>query len=537
MTDVAINNLVHVPDYFAILRRRKWPMLAAAFLIMMIAVAATMLWPTTYRSSATILIEDSGMPADFVKSTMPAFAKERLQAIQERVITTQNLIGIIDKFNLYADARRYRPMNLIVDHMRGKINLDVVSANATDPKNGLPGQAAITFTLSFDGKTPQAAQRVTNELTALYLAETQRAHDEQTAGTAGFLRGESQRLQTTMLNLQDALSKFMIRNEGSLPEDLPTNAQLMDRAQSQLLEIAHQIQPLREHQQALQAQLIQTDPYIPTKAIGGVADRTDINALKFQIQKLTANLQAASKKYGAKHPEIIRLNRELKAAQTQLATSARRTSKATDNPAYLQLQSEIAGVTSEISAMENQQRAVEEASAEIEKRLQRAPEIERSYLALKRDYDNAVARYVDVISKRIKAQSANNAAFDPAEEKLSLIESPLEPMGPMKPDSRMILTLGFFLAIVGGITVVVLSEIMDGRIHGSQQLATILGQRPLAVVPVIRTTGESFRSVLSAMSIVFLCCLICALILTYLHLYVAPLDVLWAALRHRFGIF
>ena len=49
-------------DYLAALRRRKKPLLATVAVLFLIAVAVAALLPSSYRSTATILIEQQEMP-------------------------------------------------------------------------------------------------------------------------------------------------------------------------------------------------------------------------------------------------------------------------------------------------------------------------------------------------------------------------------------------------------------------------------------------------------------------------------------------
>jgi uncharacterized protein involved in exopolysaccharide biosynthesis len=86
-------------------RRRIWPMLAVFVTVLAAAIAAALLWPATYRSMGTILIEQQEVPLDFVRSAVTSYADERVQVISQRVMTTSNLLGIIEKYNLYADKR------------------------------------------------------------------------------------------------------------------------------------------------------------------------------------------------------------------------------------------------------------------------------------------------------------------------------------------------------------------------------------------------------------------------------------------------
>ena len=69
-------------------RRRIWPMLIAFVLVFGIASAVALLWPATYRSMGTILIEQQEVPLDFVRSAVTSYADERVQVISQRVMTS-----------------------------------------------------------------------------------------------------------------------------------------------------------------------------------------------------------------------------------------------------------------------------------------------------------------------------------------------------------------------------------------------------------------------------------------------------------------
>ena len=68
-----------IQDYVEIVRRRKWSLILPAILIFSVAAVGAFVWPPTYRSTSTILIEEQGIPRDFVASTVTGFADQRLQ--------------------------------------------------------------------------------------------------------------------------------------------------------------------------------------------------------------------------------------------------------------------------------------------------------------------------------------------------------------------------------------------------------------------------------------------------------------------------
>jgi succinoglycan biosynthesis transport protein ExoP len=579
MTDIAVSDIAPVGEYFALIRREKWRVLGVASVLLAAAISVAVVWPPVYRSTATILIKEANIPADLVMSTVSAFASERIQALEQRIITTANLANIINKYNLYAEERTIYPLTQIANQMRGSINLSVVSADAAS-KGQRDGRAATAFTLSFDGSAPLTTQQVTNELALLFLSESQRDRDERANGTTSFLGAESQRLQTEVQTLEAKLEMFRMEYAGHLPEDRPMNNQLLDRADSQVQDLSRQIQTLRERQAIIHAQLSRTAAHLPTSsdrslspadqlallqlkraqmsakyglkhpdvvvldrqisALKGqnLAGAVDAIAVKLQVQNLQADLQTTRQKYGTKHPDTLKLERELSAAQEELAVIPVEDTvpQNASNPDYLQIQVELASLNAELEAAIAQRQTTEGKKARMEERLLKGPTVERDYIALKRDYDAAVAKYLDVRSKEAEAELTKSLETQRMGETLTLIEPPVEPTAPIKPNRRAILAIGLLAAIAGGIVTGILHDTAAGRIHGRRQFAAISGHTPFAVVPFIRTLGDRRRATQAASLQALLAFLIVVAALFYVNSFVTPLDVLWANVAERFGV-
>jgi uncharacterized protein involved in exopolysaccharide biosynthesis len=89
--------------------RGYWRLRLTFFLVFglfaLLTIIVGVAWPPTYRAAATILIEQQEIPQDLVRSAISSFADERVQIISQRVMTTQNLMSLIDRYNLYPDIR------------------------------------------------------------------------------------------------------------------------------------------------------------------------------------------------------------------------------------------------------------------------------------------------------------------------------------------------------------------------------------------------------------------------------------------------
>ena len=76
-------------------------------------------------------------------------------------------------------------------------HIDVINAKVVDKRTQNPTQATIAFTLSYDGESPDGAQKVTNELTSLFLAENMKTRERHAQETTAFLKQEADNLPVT----------------------------------------------------------------------------------------------------------------------------------------------------------------------------------------------------------------------------------------------------------------------------------------------------------------------------------------------------
>src|ERR1700682_1999591 len=83
--------------------RGYWRLKAIFFSLTGICALLTMLvaiiWPPIYRTGSTILIEQQEIPQELVRSAVSSFADQRVQVISQRVMTTQNLLSLVERFN------------------------------------------------------------------------------------------------------------------------------------------------------------------------------------------------------------------------------------------------------------------------------------------------------------------------------------------------------------------------------------------------------------------------------------------------------
>src|SRR5262249_5107150 len=158
-----------------------------------------------YRSAGTILIEQQEMPQELVRSMITSYADERVQVISKRVMTTETLLGIIRRYDLYPKQRANLTREALLTKMQKDIGLRMISADVIDPRSGRPTSATIAFEVSFTSTSADLAAKVANELTTLYLNENLNNRTQLARDAATFLESESTRLDHRIGELEAQL--------------------------------------------------------------------------------------------------------------------------------------------------------------------------------------------------------------------------------------------------------------------------------------------------------------------------------------------
>ena len=564
-------------DYLEVARRRSGPALVVSLLLLLVALALALGLPAVYKSRAVVLIEAQEIPQDMVRSMITSFADQRLQVISQRVLTSTNLNSIIQRFDLYQSERKRQPLEVVQERMRRDISVAPISAEVVDPKQGRAVQATIAFELAYESKSPEVAQRVANEIVSLLLNENLKQRTETAADTLGFLSSEAEKLGADVASLEQRLAEFKTRNASSLPELSNLNLELMNRSEGEISAMDGQLRSLDQQRVYLESELAQQKPvtqlvsetgerilgpsdrlkileseFAPLAARYGsshpdvVAKRREIESLEQQtgggnagaelalrLQRAQADYAVLLKKYAPDHPDVKRLGREVDQLQAELNKAARATpavppaNLAPDNPAYIQLKARLDATLGDIAALQSQRAAMKAKIADLEERLTKAPETEREYRGLTRDYEIAQRKYQEVLAKRQEAELAKNLESKQRGERFSLIEPPIIPEAPAKPNRLAIGILGLVLALAGGLGTATLLEALDTRIYGRHGVARLLGVPPLAVIPVLQSVELENRKRLRAFVLLAILLAAASAVLLIANFVLMPLDVLF----------
>jgi uncharacterized protein involved in exopolysaccharide biosynthesis len=556
-------------DYVAILRRRIWWFVIPCVLVVAAAAAAALTWPPVYRSTAMVLIEEPEIPDSLVDASFDTYADQRLEAISRRVMATDNLIDIVERFDLYPELRAQQPPTAVAGAMRADVGIRRIAAES--------GEATVAFEVHFDYGDAAVAQHVADELVSLYLQENVRQRRQLITGTAEFFAGERKRIEERIDELSQRLTAFKEEHPQLLPNQADANERRLAEAERVLRELRGEEQSLIDRETTLMAELAQIGPdgtmlqdaraqlrtfearYADTHP-DVLRTRAEVAALEAFVaeqdatagseegvlaarRQLERELASLERIYGPEHPDVMRTRRELEQVESSLDEQAGSDAGADGadarNPAYLYVDAQLAVVRRQLDRVEAQRAEVRDRIERYRQRLDRMPRVELEYNEIVGALEDARARRNAILEKEQSARLSEAVENEERGERFSLIEPPNLPNSPEEPDRRLILLAGLVLGLGAGGGAVVARHFLDDTVNGPGDIAREIGFEPLGIVPNITTPVDRLLRLGRRAAVVAVVVAGTGGGAWYVHQQVMPLDVagmtVWDKVMDRVG--
>ena len=350
-----------VGDLLGILKRRKGSLAVPAGAVFLLAIVLAAALPRSYKAATTILIEEQEIPREYVTANITSFADQRLQSINQRIMSATNLLEVINRFRLYPEMREKDPVEEIIEKMRKDIKFNTISADVIDPRTGRPAQATIAFSITYEGRDPETVLKVANELASLYLGENLKTREKQSSETSKFMDAEMKEVQARLATVDNGIAAYKEKHLTSLPELSQVNLQALDQVEREITRLNDQLRSLRERKGYLQEQLASIPP-----------DSTSQE--KESLKELRTRLVELKTRFSDEYPDVIKTKAAIQELERRQKEFGRDPSGSKpDNPAYITLASQLAGVQSEIESVKRQVRASQGKRNDYTRRIRTGP--------------------------------------------------------------------------------------------------------------------------------------------------------------------
>lgn len=496
--------------YYTSIFLRRFPyFLMVALLVSAASIIIARALPPTYVSQMRLIVESPQIPGNLAASTVNTTAAEQLQIVEQRLLTRPILLDIAQNFDVLPDQADASPDQIV----------DTLRRNTSIRTNSGRNQASL-MTITFEARSGQIAAGVLNE----YLTEIQKLdvnyRKERASDTLEFFEQEVERLSDELDKRSARILSFQNENSNALPASLQFRMAQQGTLQANLQQVDQQIFSLKSQREKL------LEIYAATGQISTVGQQPQTQAQQ-QLAQLRNQLDNQLGIYSESSPKIkilqARIARLEEVVATEQATSAASSAAQTGN-STLDLQ--LAQFDSQISALEDQRVVTEKRLDEITQTIDQTPANAITLAELQRDHNNIQAQYNNAVARLASASTGERIEVTSQGQRISVIEYPVVPSAPTKPNRMMIAGGGTAFGLALGVALVVLLELLNQSARRPEDLINKLQVWPIAAIPYVRSRAEVIRARV-AWAVVILAILVAVPAGVWaVHTYYLPLDLI-----------
>ncbi len=524
-----------IVEFLRALWRRAFPLA----LVMVLGIGGTLYYamtrPSEYEASATIQIESQQIPDDLARSTVNLTTAQRLQLIEQRLMSRENLTAVITKLGLFADM----PGLALEDRLnilRGAITFNSIAA-----PGGANGAAAQVFSFSITARMGDAGQvaAIVNEFIDDAVAQNLEVRANRVRETLAYFDGEEQRVGVALAEQEARIAAFKRDNAEALPESLEFRRDEQRRLQQRDMEIDAKLLELQNSRGTLELSLVGQGP-AAAAAIPPSPAEVQLNQLQLDLaQKLTV--------LGPGHPEIRRLRAEIAAVGAVVDSAApsavvgRAAPSAVVGPAApgavvgsaapgadtapeagvsaaqrSATTHQIEETDKQIALLRSQKVEIAARNKALDASIARTPEVEIALNALTRRFADIQEQYAAIARGKAEASTGEQLEASKQSERFDVIERALVPRYPVGPNRKKLVILGSGASIGFAFGLVFLLELLHPVLRTSAQMERRLGIRPVVSIPYVTTPqARSRRRFAFGLGLATLCAGVIALGMLY----------------------
>jgi succinoglycan biosynthesis transport protein ExoP len=492
-----------VRRYLEVARRRHVHFLVPLFLGWLVVWGASWVLPARYKSGTLILVEQPTMPNNYVVPNIVDDVQNRLQSITQQILSRTRLLLIINKLNLYGDARLQITPDEKVELMRKDIDIELV--------RDTQGDHITAFRVYYTAGDPHMAQQVTGELTNLFISENLKVRQQQSEDTTKFLGSQLEIARASLAEQESKVREFKGQYEGELPSQEASNLQILSGLQAQLQNEQDTLNTARQQRVYLQTLIEQ---YRAVHQTSRSADGTPIGlaGIDQELDRLKSNLADLSSRYTEHYPDVENLKDQIAKTEKMrnVLVAELKTKNNSGQPidgtamgdaadrspssASLQLQGQMHANEAEIA---NREQAISVLKARVnsyQDRLNSSPAREQELADLTRGYDQSKANYDALLKKQNESAMATNMEQMQQGERFTMLDPPSLSLKPYFPNRLKFCGIGLGFGLALGLIVAAAFEAVDDRMHSEKEIRSLLPMAILSEIPEIASPSDERSS-------------------------------------------
>jgi polysaccharide chain length determinant protein (PEP-CTERM system associated) len=500
-------------DFWRMLKRRKWLILLP--ILTMTAAVGYVVYrlPSVYESKTILTVKPPTISEDVVKSMTNANLTQRIETINQEVLSRTSLEPMIAKYKLFELERKAgTPTELIIERMRKNIRVEPEKAD---------NETLAALKISYRDRTPEAARNVTMELASKYVNAQARDSQQIAVQTGDFLEEQLGEKKKALDAFEKQRLNIMTTNVDTLPDnDRGLIAQLASLGKREE-NLSRDIQGLnseksrsRDNVAALNRQiklvedLGEKDLQTSLEGATRIENTPAWGQLVRRRADLTAELKKLKLQYTDKMPIVMDTREKLAANEAEISklrASAKRVVGSATSTAKRRAEIQKQGFEIQKEKIEGQilniDRQVEEKKAAIrinriqmsalEGKINTIPSVKVALESINNQYQSAKGSYDDLLKKKNSTDLQVNRDKNVQGESVKVVDAANLPKSPVAPKRQLLTGLGAGIGLFIGLFLAGLFELPRlFSIQSTEAAKHYTGLPLLASVPPLLTHSE-----------------------------------------------
>jgi len=469
--------------------------------------------PSIYESTSLLTVKPPTISSNLVQPLTNEDFSQRLQTINQEVLSRSSLEPMVMKYDLYrAERNAGMPMELVIAKMYKNIKVDLEETG---------DQKVAAFRIRYRDRDPQATRNVTAELASKYVNAQVQNTTEIAESTKELFSRQLEEKKTALDDLEKQRLDIMTANVATLPESEQGLVAQLQGLRSREDTITKEKETLFNEKGRLndsiaannrQMRLIedygQKETQDTARQAASIEDTLPYAELMKRRSELNAQLDNLLKVYREKHPaviakqsEIARVNEEFDNLRKSADRRVANATKSSDMRADLQkkgLELENQRIQSQIGQIENQiaQKDADRANnandiAAIEARINAVPNVKVALEGINARYQSAKQSYDEILKKKNDAETLVGVETNAQGETIRVQDPANIPQSPVAPKRFVWTFFGAGIGMALGLLLVGLFEIPRlFRIQNIEDAKYYTGLPVLASVPPLLSLPE-----------------------------------------------
>ncbi len=464
---------IHLRDYLKVIYKRRYTVYTFFIIVFIIVLIGTLSTTPVYKASTKVLIEkvepaNLTLPYPYYAPYEPEFYETQYQLIKSTSVASKvvKALYLENMYELYFKGEKIVPKG---NKTKADMLADIISSGivVTPVKNSK------IVTISFMSTNPEFAALVANSVAKAYIEEILDMRMSSSRYSIEWMSKKAEEEKAKLEKSEKALQEFMKANDiVTLQDRLAITPEKLSEFNTQLIRAEmkrKELEGLYNKVSSIGIKDAETIPYI--------ASDPTIQALRNQKLKAEQNIEELSKKYGSKHPAMLKAQEELKVIDLKREQEIKRV---------------IASIKNEYELARNNENTLRRTLAGTKSEAISMNEKFIQYNTLAREVETNRQLY-DALIKKLKEESVTQQVQT---VNVWVVEKAEKPDSPVKPRKSLNILLGIIVGLFGGVGLAFFFEYLDNTVKTPEDVEARIGVPVIGAVPLLEEKGEHIEEII-----------------------------------------